>query len=290
MSLNDYPKQFWHFLIKTKGQRKEKIINDLSFEQLNETIIKPWSENNELSLLGLYITDKKQIEKISIVQTAEALKFYSQQNSKRLKNMASQGVLLVLDDKSAPFSDGTDYTNELLFSNQKALKIQKKIIDNMSNIELFISHSSDDAHIAKQLIQTIEMALNLPSHELIRCTSVNGYKLSFGETTNSTLKNEISGCRIVIGIMSSKSMKSAWVNHELGACWALSKSTKIIITSDVNFNDIKGPLRDINMLKANDSDDIMQLLDEITQELGWNPKSNSRLHEAAEQFINLFSK
>jgi len=59
-----------------------------------------------------------------------------------------------------------------------------------NDIDIFISHSSSDAEIARLLIEIVRKAFNIPS-ERIRCTSVPGYKLKAGATTDDEIKKEI---------------------------------------------------------------------------------------------------
>jgi len=61
----------------------------------------------------------------------------------------------------------------------------------MAAIDVFISHSSQDAAIAKALIDLLRISLGIPS-EKIRCTSVDGYRLPVGASTEQQLRNDLS--------------------------------------------------------------------------------------------------
>src|SRR5689334_1801967 len=81
-------------------------------------------------------------------------------------------------------------------------------------MDIFISHSSKDAEIVQALIELIRSSLNTPAKR-IRCTSINGYKLPIGVTTDEQLRTEIFGAKAFIGIISSASINSTYVLFEL---------------------------------------------------------------------------
>jgi hypothetical protein len=55
-------------------------------------------------------------------------------------------------------------------------------------VRLFISHSAKDGSVAERLIELIQSALNLPAAD-IRCTSVDGYRLPGGASTEDQLRS-----------------------------------------------------------------------------------------------------
>jgi hypothetical protein len=49
MNLNDYPAEFWYCSVsmnRKDGDSKEKVVNDLTFEELYNQIIAPWHQQN----------------------------------------------------------------------------------------------------------------------------------------------------------------------------------------------------------------------------------------------------
>jgi hypothetical protein len=75
-------------------------------------------------------------------------------------------------------------------------------------IDIFLSHSSADAKVAKALIDLLRDAFQIETTR-IRCTSLTGYKLSAGAHTESELRREIQQARIFIGLLSEVSLDSA---------------------------------------------------------------------------------
>jgi hypothetical protein len=62
--------------------------------------------------------------------------------------------------------------------------------EGMRVLDLFICHSTADADIAEAIILLFEKGLKL-SAKAIRCTSVDGYRLSVGAVTNQVLQSEV---------------------------------------------------------------------------------------------------
>src|SRR3990172_6614894 len=73
--------------------------------------------------------------------------------------------------------------------------------------------------------------------------------LSAGDNWESKLKDEISKSDIFIVLLSSRSVNSNWVLHELGAAWALNKPIiPVVIHGDV-FSQIPLPLRQMQLIE-----------------------------------------
>ena len=133
-------------------------------------------------------------------------------------------------------------------------------------MDIFISHSSKDKDIAEQLIDILSHSLKLDSGD-IRCTSVDGYRLPGGTKTEDQLKAEIHDCEILIGIITSYSLKSAYVLFELGARWGCNKPMKPLLAKGLNPEQLEGPIRGMNCLNCSNSSEIHQMIDEISSML-----------------------
>jgi len=146
-------------------------------------------------------------------------------------------------------------------------------------MDIFISHSSQDADIAEALINLIRKAYNL-SAERIRCTSVEGYKLPIGITTDEHLKKEIFSSKVFIGIITSHSVTSTYVLFELGARWGTTYPLLPLICDPIGTSLLDGPLKNINALKTTDPSDIHQFIYDLGTHLDSKPEStNSYLKE-----------
>ena len=59
-----------------------------------------------------------------------------------------------------------------------------------TELDIFISHSGQDQQIASVLIDLLRTAMDIPPKR-IRCTSVDGYRLPGGASTDDQLKREV---------------------------------------------------------------------------------------------------
>ena len=89
---------------------------------------------------------------------------------------------------------------------------------------IFISHRHKDKNVARKLIDLLESAFHVEASE-IRCTSVPGYKLPVGAQSAESLKSDLNGAEIVMGLIGRDTAKSDYVLWELGASWGLGKPT-----------------------------------------------------------------
>jgi hypothetical protein len=103
------------------------------------------------------------------------------------------------------------------------------------DLDVFISHSSRDEEIAKRLITLIRSALNLPATS-IRCTSVDGYRLPTGISTDERLRQEIHDSVAFIALLtpiacplSTFFSNSGRVGEPGGACFRSFRATALKI-------------------------------------------------------------
>ncbi|MFQ5570969.1 MAG: toll/interleukin-1 receptor domain-containing protein [Rhodothermales bacterium] len=140
-------------------------------------------------------------------------------------------------------------------------------IEEGNTLEVFISHSGLDVKIAKRVITLIRAALNLPS-ETIRCTSVDGFRLPAGISTDERLRLEIHESRAFIGIITPNSLESVYVLFELGARWGARKSMIPLLACGVDVNTLKAPLSAINALSCDHPAQLHQFVEDLARILG----------------------
>jgi len=137
-------------------------------------------------------------------------------------------------------------------------------ISDNDGIVIFISHSSEDVEIAENLVELLRTALDLSSDQ-IRCTSVDGYRLPGGATTNDQLKEEIYNSKSFIGLITPNSLESSYVLFELGARWGAKKQLIPLLAGGSDTSDLVGPLSDINALSCSNKSQMFQLITELSE-------------------------
>ncbi|MFG6109829.1 toll/interleukin-1 receptor domain-containing protein [Stenotrophomonas nematodicola] len=129
-------------------------------------------------------------------------------------------------------------------------------------IRVFISHAAKDEKLAAALVEFLQGHLVLADDE-IRCTSVSGHKLPVGSDSSSTLRDDLGDSAVIVGLITSNALSSGWVLFELGAAWGSKKNLKPLLTDDVNFNDLPGPLSGQHSARLSNKADLSQLIEEI---------------------------
>lgn len=141
-------------------------------------------------------------------------------------------------------------------------------------MEIFISHSSGDSEIAEALINVIIKAFKLKNKN-IRCTSVPGFKLPSGASTDEQLKQEIFASKVFIGIITSTSINSTYVLFELGARWGSTLPLLPLICDPSGTALLKGPLKNINVLNATDTADVHQFIYDLSDHIEVKPEDTN---------------
>ncbi len=130
---------------------------------------------------------------------------------------------------------------------------------------VFISHSSKDAALAQALIDLLRAGLGLHANQ-IRCSSVDGYRLSIGVNSESELREEVNAAKVVIGLITPNSLASYFVMFELGARWGANLFLAPLLAG-VQPSELSTPLSFLNALSANNESQLHQLLDNISKKL-----------------------
>lgn len=134
-------------------------------------------------------------------------------------------------------------------------------------IKIFISHSSADVSVAALLAQLFQAAFNLSPPD-IRCTSVDGYRLSVGSDTDEQLRREVREAPALVGLISRSSFESAYVLFELGARWGAGKYLAPLLVPGEEPSILRGPLSGLNALSSSSRAQLHQLVNDVGAELG----------------------
>ena len=134
------------------------------------------------------------------------------------------------------------------------------------DMKIFISHSSNDSELAKLLVHLLQKALRLSSAD-IRCSSVDGYRLPAGASTDERLRSEVHDAKLVIGLITPNSLTSLYVAFELGARWGADKPMIPLLGLGATTDNLGGPLAGINSLNCNNESHVNQLIEDTASYL-----------------------
>jgi hypothetical protein len=137
----------------------------------------------------------------------------------------------------------------------------------VQSLSVFISHSSQDAALAGQLVDLLRSALNLRA-DRVRCTSVDGYGLPAGADSDEQLRDEALDSLVFIGILSPLSMASAYVLFELGARWGAKKPIVPLLAPGMGPQALRGPLVGLNAISCDSAAQLHQLVTDVSRTLG----------------------
>jgi hypothetical protein len=154
------------------------------------------------------------------------------------------------------------------------------------SIKLFISHSSDDGELAGRVAELLRASLNL-SAALIRCTSVDGFRLPGGADTDEQLRNEVHDAEAFIGIVSDRSVRSMYVLFELGARWGAGRHLLPLLAHGTPPSVMGGPLAGLNALRADNRAQLLQLVSDVARILGLRPEDGATYQEHIERVLQL---
>lgn len=159
--------------------------------------------------------------------------------------------------------DKADFLLQDLIDEAKVLLIKKNGSSESTTVSksLFISHSSKDRAISKEIINLLE-ACGVPSN-LIFNSSMPGYGVKPGEDWVETLKAKISTDGVVISLISENYYKSAVSLCEMGATWVLSKTHFPILIPPLTFEEVKGVIPTKHGIMINDSERWSELKEEL---------------------------
>jgi hypothetical protein len=154
------------------------------------------------------------------------------------------------------------------------------------NLDIFISHSSEDEKVAEALADLFKNALNLPAKK-IRCTSVPAYKLEPGATVEETLRREIDETRVFIGLITPASVKSTYVLFELGARWGAGADRSLIpvLASGADYSYLHDPLKNRNPIRCEEQAEVRDLIDVVASILGVAPDRQSAYQKWVDELV-----
>lgn len=131
--------------------------------------------------------------------------------------------------------------------------------------KVFISHSTNDKALALSFTEFLQLGMGLAKEEIF-CSSING-TLRTGKEFIPDIKEKLTGCQVVIFLITPAYMESKFCLAELGAAWALNQNIYPLVASSLDFSCLDAtPLKGIQALRMADGKGLMALYGEWIEE------------------------
>lgn len=194
------------------------------------------------------------------IEWSQELTFELQTLNSNSNNLFIQSTLELLNNGFNGWSDEDNFS-ELC---GKLHVIQERIddfyIDSSNNQsvtpprkpKLFISHSSDDVHYVKLIVDFLEdIGLN---EENLFCSSIPGYGIPLNEDIYDYLKKQFDDYNLyVIYVLSKNYYESPACLNEMGAAWVLKNKYSAFLLPNFKFQEIQGAISPRQMSISLDS-------------------------------------
>src|SRR5215213_2394251 len=133
-------------------------------------------------------------------------------------------------------------------------------------IKVFVSHSTQDEKLVSIIVNMLLAGLSLNKKEIL-CTSLPGFRLKLGADIYLRLREEIRDCEVIIGALTSNSIRSSFVLTELGAGWGLMKTIIPVLGPEFDPSDLPPMLQTTNWMRWNDVQQWQQLVEQLSEDL-----------------------
>ena len=133
-------------------------------------------------------------------------------------------------------------------------------------MKVFVSHSSMDEPLVEALVELMRSSLRLSASD-IRCSSVDGHRLSGGARTEETIRSEVNSADSFVVVLSSYSISSLWVAVEIGARWGAGKPLLPLLAPQASTDLLKGPLTNIIALRCDSRNQLHQFVHDLAAQM-----------------------
>lgn len=153
-------------------------------------------------------------------------------------------------------------------------------------IKVFMSHAAADELLASALVDFLMSSLAIDEAD-IRCTSVPGHKLPVGTESGTTIREELGESAVVVGLITKNAISSSWVLFELGATWGARKRLKPLVSDEVGFKELPGPLSGYHASKLSSKSDLSQFVDEVASTVSAKMRSRAKVDAAIDKLMKV---
>ena len=151
-------------------------------------------------------------------------------------------------------------------------------------IQVFISHSGKDRHLAWAIIELLRASVKLDLAS-IRCTSVEGHQLPVGASIEGTLRKEVHEATAFVGLITPNSVLSTFVLFELGARWGAGLTLAPLLAAGADRSTLRGHLEAINALSCDSAESMIQFVRDIAEVLDLKPTSLAKYQIQVDKLV-----
>jgi hypothetical protein len=108
-----------------------------------------------------------------------------------------------------------------------------------------------------------------------------------GAETVKVLQKEVKEADCFIGVISSNSISSMYVEFELGVRWGAELSLIALLAPAIGANILQGPLTNLNALKADNKHQLEQLISDLGKDLSINKEPSVIYDNIVHTILNL---
>jgi hypothetical protein len=125
MDLSNPPDRYWHCLVKLADREGAAIVNDLTYEDLERVIVRPWLTGQPFAVAGSIVRSASGVSEIKIVHTAQPQQTFA---DRHYASMQRGGIVdFATDTRFLPLESGEDMTFDLLFSGKTKEKVEPEV-------------------------------------------------------------------------------------------------------------------------------------------------------------------
>lgn len=150
-------------------------------------------------------------------------------------------------------------------------------------LELYISHSEQDAEFVKSLSLLLQKSCGIPA-DLILCQA---YDSSDKTESDPTLPVKVRDAKAYIALLTLNSERSQEIVFELGARWGAGKQFSNVYACGAHREDVGGPLSVMEPIQCREMGQIFRLIHEVSQTLDRKPLELTSYVEDAADLMEL---
>jgi hypothetical protein len=187
------------------------------------------------------------------------------------------------------FRNGIDEAEFLLkdlISEAKYLtpKMEEQAVSPEKEKKVFISHSSKDHLIGKELVDLLVL-IGLKHNQIIYTSSV-GQGVPLGDNWVNFLKENLNSDVVYLGLLTENFLSSQICLCEMGAAWILSKKCIPILIPPIDYNDLNGTIQHNQGIKLREKLKWTKLKSQIEIWFNLSPISGETWEEKRDEILD----